>query len=81
MFQTYRQKCANQTNPSQLVIPETLLLLPLYLLTALKIETFKIKTKSLVDTKIYLIQKWLSMSFEEMFYRLYPRIYNISDIG
>lgn len=36
LLHTYRQKCAAQSSPSQLILPDNLKLLPLYTLTALK---------------------------------------------
>ena len=40
MLHTYKQKVASQTNPSQLALPETLPLYPLYNLAALKNPAF-----------------------------------------
>ena len=45
----YRTLCANQTNPAQLVLPETLTLLPLYLLSGLKKPALKMLTQTTVD--------------------------------
>jgi len=49
MLTSYRSLCANQTNPSQLVLPETLTLLPLYLLTALKKPALKLLSTTFLD--------------------------------
>jgi protein transport protein SEC24 len=52
MLHTYRTSCANQTNPSQLVLPETLTVLPLYLLSIIKRPGFKLLTACRLDEKI-----------------------------
>lgn len=44
MLTNYRNLCANQTNPAQLVLPETLTLLPLYFLVALKKPALRLLT-------------------------------------
>lgn len=41
MLTNYRNLCANQTSPTQLVLPETLTLLPLYILSGLKKPALK----------------------------------------
>ena len=81
MLTNYRNLCANQTNPQQLVLPETLTLLPLYLLVALKKPAFRLLTQTLLDTKIAQVFSILCMSMEQLSYELYPRIYKITDIG
>jgi protein transport protein SEC24 len=42
LLHIYRQKCAAQSSPSQLILPENLKLLPMYTLTALKTPAFKL---------------------------------------
>jgi len=81
MLTNYRNLCANQTNPSQLVLPETLTMLPLYLLSALKQPALKMLTQTSPDVKIAQVVSLLGMSMEQMSYMLYPRIYKITDIG
>lgn len=64
MLKNYRNLCANQTSGSQLVLPETLTLLPLYILTALKKPAMKLLTQTLLDSKIAQVQNILGMSME-----------------
>lgn len=64
MLTSYRNLCANQTNPSQLVLPETLTLLPLYLLSGLKKPALKMLSHTFLDLKIAQMQNMLSMSME-----------------
>ena len=52
MLTNYRTLCANQTNPSQLVLPETLTLLPLYLLSGLKKPALKLLSTTFLDLKV-----------------------------
>jgi len=42
LLHSYRQKCAAQSSPSQLILPENLKLLPIFTLTALKTAAFKL---------------------------------------
>ena len=81
MLANYRSQCAKSTNPSQLVLPETLTLLPLYIHSILKNPAFKLLTATNLDLKIYWVQKLLSASIEEFHYIVYPRIYEVTDIG
>jgi len=81
MLHNYRTLCANQTNPSQLVLPETLTMLPLYILSVIKTPGFKLLTACSLDDKIHYIYKLTSMSMETMAYALYPRVYPVQTIG
>jgi len=81
MLYTYRNQCANQSNPSQLVLPETLTMLPLYILSIIKNPAFKLLTACRLDDKIYHIYKLTSLSMETFQYILYPRVYPVQDIG
>ena len=81
MLTNYRNLCANTTNPSQLVLPETLTLLPLYILVALKMPALKMLSTTFLDQKVAQVQSILSMSMEQLSYQLYPRVYKITDLG
>ena len=81
MLHTYRSQCANQTNPSQLVLPETLTMLPLYLLSIIKNPGFKLLTSCRLDEKIAAIYNLVPLSMETFSYVLYPRVYPIQNIG
>lgn len=81
MLTNYRNTCANQTSPSQLVLPETLTVLPLYILSSLKKPALKLLTQSFLDTKVAQVQNLLSLSMEQMSYELHPHIYKVTDIG
>ena len=81
MLTNYRNTCANQTSPSQLVLPETLTVLPLFILSGLKKSALKLMTQSFLDTKVAQTQNLLSMSMEQMSYELYNHIYKVTDVG
>lgn len=81
MLHNYRSLCANQTNPSQLVLPETLTMLPLYILSVIKTPGFKLLTACNLDDKIYYIYRLTSLSMETFPYVLYPRVYPVQTIG
>ena len=63
------------------MLPETLTLLPLLILSVVKNPAFKLLTVSKVDQKIFEIYRLISLSIETFSYVLYPRIYKITGIG
>ena len=63
------------------MLPETLTVLPLYLLSLLKRPALKLLTACRLDDKIYQIYKLTSLSMETFTYILYPRVYPVQDIG
>lgn len=63
------------------MLPETLTLLPLYLLSAVKNPAFRLLTVCKIDQKIYEIYRLISLSMEEFSYALYPRVYKLTDLG
>ena len=63
------------------MLPETLTLLPLLLLSVVKNPAFRLLTVSKIDEKIYEIYRLISLSMETFSYVLYPRMYKITDIG
>lgn len=81
LLHAYRQKCAAQSSPSQLILPENLKLLPLYTLTALKTPGFKLLQGCKLDEKISWLYKIMRMPISQVPYFFYPRIYRVSDIG
>ena len=68
---TYRKQCAHNSSPSQLVIPESLKLFPVYISTALKSHAMRLLnqiTENQLDLKIYWIHKYMSMPFGRVTY-------------
>lgn len=81
LLHVYRQKCAAQTSPSQLILPDNLKLLPLYTLTTLKTPALKMFPGVKIDEKIHWMYKILRMPISHVPYFFYPRIYKVTDVG
>jgi protein transport protein SEC24 len=80
LLHNYRTHCAATSSPSQLILPDSLKLLPLNILSALKTPALKLLPNTKVDDKVYWIFKILSMSLTHVPYFFYPRIYKVNDI-
>ena len=77
----YRKNCAANSPPSQLVIPDGMKLLPIYLLSAMKNPAFKMSLQNRrLDNKVYWIHRFLNMGFGKAPYLFYPRIYKVTDV-
>jgi len=76
----YRTQCAQSTNPSQLVLPETLKRLPLYILSALKNPAFSLLSRCSVDKKIAEIFRLVSLPMQNYTFLFYPRLYRVTDL-
>lgn len=63
------------------MLPETLTMLPLYILSTIKSPAFKLLSATKVDAKIYEKQKIVASSMECLANWIYPRVYDVSDIG
>jgi protein transport protein SEC24 len=81
LLHQYRQKCAAQSSPSQLILPDNLKLLPMYTLTALKTPAFKLLYNCKLDAKIYWVYKIMRMPISMTPYFFYPRIYRVTMVG
>lgn len=77
----YRTQCAPNSSPSQLVIPESLKLLPIYVLSAMKTHAFRlISNTNQLDMKVYQVHRFLSMPFGKAPYLFYPRVYCVTNV-
>ena len=76
----YRTHCATTSSPSQLILPDSLKLLPLNILASLKSPALKLLTNTKIDDKVHWIYKILSMPMSQVPYFFYPRIYKVNDI-
>lgn len=81
LLHSYRHNCANQSSPSQLILPDSLKLLPLNILSVLKSPALKLLHNTKLDDKIYLMSRYMGMGLNMIPYYFYPRIYRITDIG
>ena len=80
LLHNYRINCASKSTPSQLILPDSLKLLPIYVLSTLKTPGLKLLQSTKVDDKIYHISKFLGTPMNLMPYKLYPRVYKITDL-
>mmetsp|Transcript_48786 Transcript_48786/g.66403 ORF Transcript_48786/g.66403 Transcript_48786/m.66403 type:complete len:126 (+) Transcript_48786:376-753(+) len=55
-------------------------MLPLYILSALKTPAFKLLTNCMLDEKVYMTYKLLSMPISSMTVLFYPRLYSVSNL-
>jgi protein transport protein SEC24 len=81
LLYNYRTHCATTSSPSQLILPDSLKLLPLYILSTMKTPALKLLSNTKIDDKIYWISKILSMPLGSAPFFFYPRIYKITDIA
>lgn len=77
----YRVQSAPNSSPSQLVIPESLRLMPIYILSGLKTHALRLLSSSRqLDNKVFQAIRLMGNSFTKMAYMFYPRIYNITEV-
>ncbi|KAI8910290.1 Sec23/Sec24 trunk domain-containing protein [Gorgonomyces haynaldii] len=74
----YRQHCAASSSPGQLILPESLKLLPLYTLAVLKSRALRGGKMVPSDQRVYTMRLLNSLGIAEHANYLYPRFYNIS---
>jgi len=75
MLACYRKNCAQSTTAGQLILPETLKLLPIYATSLIKCDAL-IGTQTLTtDDRNWLIHRIMSMDIKGTFAYLYPRVY------
>lgn len=80
MLYNYKKHCGQSTNPSQLLLPETLKNFPLLILSALKSPAFRLLNVCKLDYKIAQLYRIVTLSFSELSCMLYPRIYPVTDL-
>ncbi|KAL5280182.1 SEC24C family protein [Megaselia abdita] len=76
----YRKHCTSPTSPGQLILPECLKLLPLYVSCFLKNDAISGGADMTLDDRSYVIQFLLSMNLETSVNFFYPRLIPIHDI-
>jgi len=75
MLACYRKNCAQATTPGQLILPETLKLLPVYVSSLIKSDALTGTQTVTTDDRSWLMQRILSMNIKGTFAYLYPRVY------
>lgn len=89
MLYSYRRHCASNSSPGQLILPESLKLLPLYLAVILKLPAFTVnkppskgmmtlnEVTTRVDTRIVELSALSCMPASRLVPYMYPRLYRI----
>ncbi|TMS38858.1 hypothetical protein L596_005490 [Steinernema carpocapsae] len=80
MLATYREKCSDTAPLGQLILPECLKLLPLYVNCILRHEALSGGAELTVDDRAWQMQILDGAKVEETLALLYPRVYDITDI-
>ncbi|CAF0790089.1 unnamed protein product [Adineta ricciae] len=80
MLACYRKNCAQATTAGQLILPETLKLLPVYVTALIKCDALTGTQTVTTDDRSLLMQRIMSMDIKGTFAYLYPRIYALHDL-
>ncbi|XP_065058870.1 protein transport protein Sec24C-like [Rhopilema esculentum] len=80
MLSCYRQHCATPSTSGQLILPECMKLLPLYLNSLIKSDVLAGGSEMSSDDRAFLMQAALSMNLEASVLYLYPRLYPLHNI-
>lgn len=76
----YRKNCAQMSNPGQLILPETMKLLPIYLNGVFKSDAFSPGAGITIDQKSHVMMLATSMPISESLALMYPRVLPIHTI-
>ncbi|VDN02983.1 unnamed protein product [Thelazia callipaeda] len=77
---TYREKCSEQAPLGQLILPECLKLLPLFVNSIIKNDAISGANDITVDDRAYLMQIVPSLKVEDALTLLYPTVFAVSDL-
>lgn len=77
----YRKNCTSPTSAGQLILPECLKLLPLYILCMIKNDALSGGSDMTCDDRSYVIQLVLIMDLSMSVFYFYPRLIPIHDIN
>ncbi|CAF1314310.1 unnamed protein product [Adineta steineri] len=80
MLACYRKNCAQATTAGQLILPETLKLLPVYVTSLIKCDALTGTQTVTTDDRSLLMQRLMSMDIKGTFAYLYPRVYALHDL-
>eukprot|EP01134_Creolimax_fragrantissima_P005944 CFRG5944T1 len=81
ILSVYRKHCASTSSPGQLILPEALKLMPVYLAALLKTDLFRTGADMSVDRRAETILEILSMPVAMSIPFIYPRLVCVSDIS
>ncbi|PAV79754.1 hypothetical protein WR25_06580 isoform B [Diploscapter pachys] len=77
---TYREKVSENSPLGQLILPETLKLLPLYACSIVKNDAVAGGSELVVDEKAWLIELIRGLKIEDSLSLLYPKVYPVSQL-
>jgi len=78
MLATYRKHCANPSMPGQLILPECLKLLPLYVNCILRSDAIAGTSELTPDDRSWLMFTVMTMNVETSVHHFYPKLYPIA---
>uniref|UniRef100_A0A914VCD2 Protein transport protein Sec24C n=1 Tax=Plectus sambesii TaxID=2011161 RepID=A0A914VCD2_9BILA len=77
---SYRERCSEQAPLGQLILPECLKLLPLYINCVIKSDAMSGGSEMTVDDRAWMMQLVPSMRPEHSVFFLYPRVLPVTDL-
>ena len=77
---TYREKCSEGAPLGQLILPESLKLMPLYVNSILKNDAISGGSEMTVDDKVWQMELIRGMRTEDVMPLIYPRVMPVSDL-
>ncbi|CAJ1349756.1 unnamed protein product [Effrenium voratum] len=77
MLHAYRANCASMTSAGQLILPESLKLLPLYIGSIRKFPAFRVGSDIKVDDRIVFLIRTLGLPMALTAPLVYPRVYTM----
>ncbi|CAF3345357.1 unnamed protein product [Rotaria sp. Silwood1] len=80
MLACYRKHCAQTTSAGQLILPDTLKLLPIYVASLVKSDVLTGTQTLTTDDRSWLMHRLMSMNIKGTSAYLYPRIYPLHNL-
>lgn len=77
---TYRENCSQSPNPGQLILPESLKLLPIYALGLIKSPSFRQGTDVLLDERIVSYNTLMRNPTRNLIHYCFPRLFALHDM-
>jgi len=77
MLHAYRTNCASMTSAGQLVLPESLKLLPLFVCSIRKMAAFRSGSDIRVDERLIFLVRMLGLPLSQTSLLVYPRVYTL----
>jgi len=81
MLHAYRVNCASMTSSGQLILPESLKLLPLYIGAIRKMAAFRTGSDARLDEKVAYLIKMLALPIAQVAPLVYPLVYTIGPLS